>query len=108
MLATTLPANEKSKGIQLEIVNEFSSSFGVRRSVRQGGVAEERGHRLVEVLGAPLLPGCDARAETLGDEQQPHLIDGGLDCGELGEDLAALGVVLQHPLDATELPLGPA
>ena len=67
---------------------------------RQRGEPQERRDGVVERLPAVVLSVRHARAQALRDQVQPHLVDGRLDGGELGEDLGALRVLLQHSLDA--------
>ncbi len=74
----------------------------------QGGVAQEGRDGVVEVVHAAVFARRNAGPQALGDEQKPHLIDGGFHRGQLGQDLTALGVFLQHALNTTQLTLGSA
>jgi hypothetical protein len=72
----------------------------------QRGVPEERRHGILELLDAIALAIRDAGSHLVGDQMQPNLVEGSLDGGELREDLPAVGVLLEHALDAAQLTLG--
>src|ERR671924_528794 len=65
----------------------------------------DRGHQLVGELfqRALRVPVDDAVAGVAVEEPECHLVQRGLDRGDLGDDIDAVAVVLDHSLDAAHL-----
>src|SRR5512138_3725737 len=70
----------------------------------------DRGHHLRGHLLGPTVAGALAHAVPGMPVEQAecHLVQSGLDGSDLGEDVDAVTVVLDHPLDATYLALDAA
>ena len=69
------------------------------------------GHQLIELLGSAVAVG-DRAGHASADVGVEHvdgdLLERGLDGGHLCEDVNAVGVLVDHPLEAADLPLDPA
>jgi hypothetical protein len=69
------------------------------------------GHQLVELLG-PAVAFGDSAGHAIADVGVEHvdgdLLEGGLDGRHLREDVDAVGVLVDHSLEAADLSLDPA
>src|SRR5689334_7761601 len=71
-----------------------------------GDEAPERGHQLVDLLDLLATVGLDhAVAGVVVDEAQGDLVERRLDRGDLGEDVDAVALLLDHSRDAADLAL---
>src|SRR5882724_236568 len=80
----------------------------VERSLAPARQPSERAHQLTELLLPCLRLGVhQAGADVILDQADGHLVQRRLDGRDLLQDVDAVAVLLDHPLDAADLPLDP-
>lgn len=86
---------------------------GPKRPGGCGGRSAELDEQLLELVGGHAVAGSavgvrSAVLHACGDQAEPDLVEGGLGGGQLGDDVGAVGTLLNEALDAPYLALHPA
>ena len=77
------------------------------------GRSAKLGEQLFELIGAQAVTGspvgvCSTVLHARSHQAEPDLVEGGLGGGKLGDDVGAVGTLLDEALDAPDLALHPA